>query len=274
MSKVVLVTGCSKGGIGYALCEEFAEQGCTVYATARTLEAMDGFSHLGIQRLELDVTKTEGIRSVIQTIVQGEGRIDILVNNAGALCAGALLDVPLTEMRSAFEVNTFGALYMAQAVIPHMAARKQGTVVNIGSVVGHIPTPWNGVYAAAKAALHSLTEVLWMECKPLKVNIMLVAPGSVRSNIANNQQRRFNMPETSLYKAFLENIMERISTSQDLGTIPAEEFAKKVVTVAMLPNPPRYLTLGGTSFLFRILQWLPRFWVLTIMWRRFSRRKA
>src|ERR1700722_3030504 len=96
---VVLVTGCSTGGIGFHLsvilkllsqviyivsrCEEFAKSGCKVYATSRNIMTMDGFKDTGIEKLSLDVTSDDDVENVIKTVLDAEGKIDILVNNAG-----------------------------------------------------------------------------------------------------------------------------------------------------------------------------------------------
>ncbi|KAG0692029.1 oxidoreductase [Suillus ampliporus] len=105
--KVVLVTGCSQGRIGFHLCERFAEQGCTVYATSRRLETMEGFKH-PVERPMMDVTRG----------------IDIVVNNAGAIAIG----LP----GRLFGTSTFSILRVAKAVIPSTVERKQVLVVNIG----------------------------------------------------------------------------------------------------------------------------------------------
>ncbi|KAI0784926.1 oxidoreductase [Abortiporus biennis] len=268
--RVVLVTGCTEGGIGFELCEEFAEHGCTVYATARRLEAMKGFTHTNIKTMVLDVCNDDEVEKVVKHIVDVEERIDILVNNAGALCAGALVDVSLERAIAAFNVNTFGVLRTCRTVIPHMAKNKTGTIVNIGSVVGDMPTPWNSIYCAAKAATHSLTQSLWMECKPLNINVVLVAPGTVQSNIADNQRRTFSMPENSLYKSYLDNIIDRIVSSQDWSSMPTKRFAKKVAKASLSSRPPRYLMYGGRTFIFSLFAWIPRFIALSLLWWRFG----
>ncbi|OBZ78692.1 NADPH-dependent 1-acyldihydroxyacetone phosphate reductase [Grifola frondosa] len=158
--KVVLITGCSKGGIGFSLCEEFASQGCKVYATARKLESMEGFAHENIEQLKLDVTSDEDVHEVISTVIEREGRIDVVVNNAGAACMGPLIDISMDDIRRTYETNTFSIIRMAKAIIPYMAARKSGTIVNIGSVVGETPTPWSGVYASTKSAWSSSVRAL------------------------------------------------------------------------------------------------------------------
>lgn len=81
--KVVLVTGSSAGGIGGALCEEYARAGCIVYASARRLETMDRLDATGdIRKIRLDVNDAGSVEDVVKTILRAEGRIDILVNNA------------------------------------------------------------------------------------------------------------------------------------------------------------------------------------------------
>ena len=81
---------CINAGLLCDRCEAFAEKGCTVYATSRKIESMDGFSHEGIHRLALDVTSDKDVQDAVDTVIQAEGKIDILVNNAGVICIGEL----------------------------------------------------------------------------------------------------------------------------------------------------------------------------------------
>ncbi|KAH9855734.1 oxidoreductase [Lenzites betulinus] len=270
-SKVVLVTGCSEGGIGFGLCEEYASQGCKVYATARRLEAMDGLRET-IEKLVLDVTSEENVKKVVEAVIEKEGRIDVLVNNAGVLCTGPIIDIPLDETRRAYEANVFAVISLCKAVIPHMAARKSGTIVNISSVMALMPTAWAGIYASTKAALHSLTQALYMECFPLNISVVLVTTGSVRSNIATNRFATFGgLPEGSLYTRYLPSILERISVSQGRDSLPTDQYARRVVRASLQKKPPREMMLGGKTTLYKFIMWLPRGLALWFMWRRFSR---
>ncbi|KAG1765764.1 hypothetical protein EDD22DRAFT_391475 [Suillus occidentalis] len=271
--KVVLVTGCSKGGIGFHLCERFAEQGCTVYATSRRLETMDDLKHPVIKRV-MDVTSDDDVKLVVQSILEEQGKIDIVVNNAGAIAIGPLLDVSLDQARKAFETNTFSVLRVAQAVAPSMVERKQGLIVNIGSIAGNIPTPWNGLYCAAKAAVHALSDTLAMECKPFGVKVMLVAPGAIRSNISTNQAATLDLSTTSIYKPYFDRVYERMHISQAEGSMPTDEFARRVAANALSPNPPTYMSLGGGSRVFAFLHWLPHWLVLWIMGSKMVWRKT
>ncbi|KAG1798310.1 hypothetical protein EV424DRAFT_1473803 [Suillus variegatus] len=258
--EVVLVTGCSKGGIGFHLCERFAKQGCIVYATSRRLETVDDFKH-SVEKRVMDVTSDDDVKLVVQSILEEQGKIDIVVNNAGVLAIGPLLDVSLDQARKAFEVDTFSILRVAQAVAPSMVERKQGLIVNIGSIAGKLPIPWHGLYCAAKAALHALSDALAMECKPFGVKVIL--------------QATLELSPTSIYKPYLDRVYERLRTNQtqDQGSMPTDEFARRVVAKVLSPNPPTYMSLGTNSRLFAFFHWLPHWLVLCILgwklvWRK------
>lgn len=112
-----------------------------------------------------------------------------------------------------------------------------------------------------------------MECRPFNINVMLVSPGAIKSNIANNQMAVFKLPPDSLYGNFIHNLLERMNASQSGNSMPTDKFARLVVTKALRKDPPFYVTAGGNSTLFKILKWWPRMWLLNFMWRRFSRPK-
>jgi 1-acylglycerone phosphate reductase len=199
---------------------------------------------------------------------------------------GPTLEMPLEQVQAAFDTNVFSVLRINRAVFPHMAARKRGMFITIGSVVAQwhahflllssmppktnmlcSPLPWGGVYAATKSAVHALTDALEMECRPFNIKVMLVAPASVKSNIAANQS--YNPPPDTLYAKYTEKILARINISQN-SPMPTDVFAKKVVTKALAPSPPGYMTLGKNSMLFWFLTWFPRLWVLSFLWKSFG----
>ncbi|KDR85410.1 hypothetical protein GALMADRAFT_53024 [Galerina marginata CBS 339.88] len=272
MSPVVLVTGCSTGGIGYALCEEFARHGCKVYATSRNIAKIADFADGKIVKLALDVNSDESIAKALQYIVEKEGTLDVVVNNAGVTTPGPLVEVPINDVKDVFETNVFAILRVCKAVVPIMSKKHSGTIVNIGSIVGEIAAPWSGVYSASKAAVNTVSEVLSMELKPFGISVLHVAPGAIKSNIANNGTNRFALAHDTLYAAFLPYIQKRIASSQGPDSMPTKEFAKKVVANALRKSPPRYMTLGGKASFFSVLKWLPRSFVLFLLWRNFSPR--
>jgi hypothetical protein len=96
---------------------------------------------------------------------------------------------------------------------------------------------------------------------------MLIAPGSVKSNIAANQS--YTPPPDTFYAKHLEKILARQNISQ-VSPMPTDVFAKQVVTKALAQSPPSYMTLGRHSLLFWFLTWFPRRWVLSILWKRYG----
>lgn len=123
-----------------SICRAFADAGCIVFASARKSSSMSNLPS-SIERLELDVTSDESCERAVSDVISKHGRIDILVNNAGAGATGALVDFKIDEMRKVYDTNVFGVARLTQKVVPHMAKRKSGLIINIGSIVGNISTP-------------------------------------------------------------------------------------------------------------------------------------
>ncbi|GAU48015.1 hypothetical protein TSUD_183330 [Trifolium subterraneum] len=261
--KIVLVTGCAIGGIGYEYCKAFSEQNCRVIASdisMRMKDMLDLESDDNIETVELDVSSHESAASVVDTIISKHGRIDILINNAGIGNTGPLAELPLDTIRKTWEINTLGQLRMVQQVVPHMAMKKSGTIVNVGSVVGNISTPWAGSYCASKSAVHAMTNSLRLELKPFGINVVLVLPGSVRSNLGKANLEKLSDYDWKLYKDFKEVIAERARASQGEKATDGRVFARHVVNKVLATKPPKQIIFGHMTGLFALLSWSP-LWV-------------
>ncbi|KAJ0096844.1 hypothetical protein Patl1_27375 [Pistacia atlantica] len=193
--QTVLITGCSQGGIGHALAHEFASKGCIVVASSRskrTMADLENDSRFFVQ--ELDVVSDESVENVVANVIEKFGRIDILVNNAEVLCIG-----PLPSFHYQLSRCIRRAMRMIQAVVPHMAARKKGKIVNIGSIGAVSPAPWTSVYCASKSSLHSLTDTLRSELHPFGIHVTLVTLRAIKSNVANVAAGNYSrMPELKI----------------------------------------------------------------------------
>lgn len=248
--QVVIITGCSTG-IGRALAFAFRKRGHRTFATARSSESVQQLQHEGFEALQLDVNRFDSIDQAIRTVVQRAKRIDILVNNAGFNLFGPLVELPIERVRSLFETNVVGALAVAQKVCVHMAEQKCGRIINIGSMVGIVPTPYAGPYCASKAALHMLSEVLRIEVEPLGIDVVVVQPGGVRSNLSVTGSigiERYNA-DNSLYRPVYEQIQKRAYASQQ-EAMDTDEFAEKTLDEALKLEAPREVRLGtGADFL-------------------------
>ena len=177
-TRVALVTGASSG-IGEATAAKLASIGYTVYGAARRTDRLQGLAAEGILPLGMDVTDEESMKAGVARIMAEAGRIDVLVNNAGYGSYGAIEDVPIDEGRRQFEVNVFGAMNLAQLVLPHMRAQKSGTIVNITSMGGKIYTPLGGWYHGTKFALEALSDCLRLEVAPFGINVVVIEPGGI-----------------------------------------------------------------------------------------------
>jgi NAD(P)-dependent dehydrogenase (short-subunit alcohol dehydrogenase family) len=259
--KIVLITGCAKGGIGYEYCKAFAEHKCHVFASdiPNRLLNFPQEDH-NIETIGLDVSSDESVSSAVDTIISKFGRIDVLINNAGIGSVGPLAELSLETIRKAYEINALGQLRLVQKIVPHMASRCNGTIVNIGSVVGKVPTPFAGSYCASKASVHAITHTLRMELSPFGINVVLVMPGSVRSNFGNANVEKLRDYDWKLYRDFKEEIVERARASQGSKATDAGVFARHVAKRVLSRKPPKQIVFGHMVGLFAALSVSP-LWV-------------
>ncbi|KAI9013549.1 hypothetical protein DFJ74DRAFT_710004 [Hyaloraphidium curvatum] len=230
---VVLITGCSDGGIGSGLCLAFRRRGAKVYASARRVEAMAALPP-DIERVELDVTKPESIKTAVNGIIAKEGRIDVLVNNAGGGgLAGPLVEVPLDSIRELFEMNVWGLLAVTQEVAPHMVRARKGQIVNMGSLAGELGIPFAGAYGMSKCCVKFASDALRSELAPFGVGVTLVKFGFVESNIGKNREVRFGdfsraVPGT-LWRDWLPRFDGKAAGGGTDKPMPQEQFCDLVV---------------------------------------------
>lgn len=199
-NKVALVTG-GGTGIGRATCIALAGRGATVAVnysrsqieadeTAQTINN-EGGRAIAIQA---DVSQDGEVRAMVNTIVQQLGKIDLLVNNASIT-----RHIPLDNLEAATEevwdelyaVNVKGMFYCARAVAPFMKQKKQGAIVNVGSIAGLSGAGSSLPYAVSKAAVHGLTKSLAHALAP-EIRVCSVAPGAVATRWWTGQEERMN----------------------------------------------------------------------------------
>lgn len=151
--KTVLITGCSTGGIGWAMAKTFHERGFYVFATARDPSKAADLSELNdVEILELDVTIPQTISRCKDTVAKRTGgKLDVLVNNAGVEFLSPLLDVDVAEAKTLYDINVWGPLAMVQAFAPLLIEAK-GIISNQSSIDAVLSMVWAGKSAKASTS--------------------------------------------------------------------------------------------------------------------------
>lgn len=190
--KVALVTGAARG-LGKAIVTRLAQEGAivhaldldgeTLHATAAAMEA-DG---LTVRPHAADATDEAALVEVRKRVQDGNDRLDILVNNAGGWRHGRYDEISLEDWHWTFNVNALTTFLCMRTFAAPMIARRYGRIVNIASVDGYLPKVTLPHYAAAKAAVISLTKTFAVELGPQQILVNAVAPGGIATETAKSQ---------------------------------------------------------------------------------------
>ena len=249
-NKIALVTGASSG-IGQATAELLAKAGCTVYGTSRRRGDASGQS---FEMLPLDVTSDESIDAAVQQLMQREGRIDLLVNNAGfGVAPAGAEESSIEQAQSIFDTNFFGIVRMTRTVLPHMRKQGAGRIINIGSVLGLLPTPYGALYAATKHAIEGYSESLDHELRTRGIRVSIIEPASTNTPFDAN----FLQPDAKLdayreARAAVSRRVKEVMATADQPSVVAEIVLKAASAV----RPRLRYTAGGHA---GRLTWLRRF---------------
>ena len=189
--KTVLITGTNKG-IGFETALAFGRAGYKVFATMRNLESSSELNRsisdesLPILIYKMDVDSDESVKQCVATILKEHGTINVLVNNAGIERHGSIEELKMEAFKQVMETNYFGVIRCIQAVLPQMRQNKNGCIINVTSVSGKIANSPLGAYAASKHALEALSEALAQEVKPFNIKVMIVEPGIINTQMAQD----------------------------------------------------------------------------------------
>ncbi|MEM6382150.1 MAG: SDR family NAD(P)-dependent oxidoreductase [Pseudomonadota bacterium] len=185
MARTALVTGGNRG-IGYAIAEGLAREGFHVLLGSRDAvkgaAAVDAVEHATGQCPKLVVIDTSDVASIQSALEALPSEVDVLINNAGILPDGDLMTMPWGDIEVSARVNALGPLYLMRAVIPQMAKRGYGRVVNVSSGWGSLNGLGPGAYGITKAFLNAITVKIASEA-PRSVLVNAMCPGWVRTDM-------------------------------------------------------------------------------------------
>ncbi|MFI6234035.1 SDR family NAD(P)-dependent oxidoreductase [Micromonospora sp. NPDC050784] len=238
------ITGASRG-LGRAFADAALDRGDRVVAAARTIAQAD-FDERYADRLltlTLDVTDRAAVVAAVNTAVEHFGRLDIVVNNAGTLSMGMIEEFTEAEARAQFEVNLFGALWVSQAVLPHLRAQRSGHIVQVSSIAALGGFPSTGLYSASKFALEGMSEALAMEAAAFDIKVSILQPGGYWTDLYTSVRATTPTDAYAPLRAELERQWAE-------GSIDSEPrlAAEALLQLVDSDDPPLRLLLGSMVY--------------------------
>ncbi|MBK9586284.1 MAG: SDR family NAD(P)-dependent oxidoreductase [Alphaproteobacteria bacterium] len=228
LPSVVFISG-STGDFGWAFAERFAALGSKLILAGRDVqkleslkEAVLGQDKIAVHLCAFDMTDKKGMEAAINTLPEGFRDIDLLINNAGlALGLDPAPTCDLSDWETMIAVNNTALVQMTRLILPGMAARKRGHIINIGSTAGTYPYPGGNVYCATKAFVKQFSLSLRADLKGTNIRVTNIEPGMVETQFS-----------VVRFKGDAEKARKVYDNTENLH---AEDVAEAVVWSATLP---------------------------------------
>jgi NAD(P)-dependent dehydrogenase (short-subunit alcohol dehydrogenase family) len=279
--KTAIVTGTSSG-FGLSTSIELARKGFTVIAAMRNRHKSSGLleearKH-GVQSriivFELDVTDENSVLAFRTRVLDEFGKVDVLINNAGYASAGFVEEISMDEYRRQFETNVFGVIAVTKAFLPVMRKNRHGCIINVSSISGKVAFPGLSPYIASKYALEGWSESLRLEMQPFGVKVILIEPGSYKTNIwsSGKQVAVKSLESDSPYQEYMESIERYIANGENSFGDPLD-VAKKIAQITSMDTPDIRYPIGrgvkATILVKNLLPW--RIWEKIIISKLFKK---
>ena len=223
--KTIFITGAS-AGLGRATAQLFHTRGWRVIATMRTPEKETELNQLdNVILLPLDVTDPEQVTATVEAAWQ-LGTIDVVFNNAGYGLIGPLEACSREQIRSQFETNFFGVIWVTQAFIPYFQQRKAGLFITTTSICGLASFPLSSIYNASKWALEGWSESMSYDLAGFNIGIKTVAPGGIKSNYMNVMQvtedRAYDVLAARMTEGFMDGTLMEFTDPEGIAEVVYE----------------------------------------------------
>lgn len=250
LEEFVLISGASTG-MGAATARELVRRGYHVLAGVRRDSDADALRTTNLEPVILDITNPEQIEAVAHRIADDPARrpLRAVINNAGIAINAPVELLSMQEWRQQFEVNFFGHVALTQAVLPALHA-SSGRVVNISSVGGKVAMPTYGAYAGAKFAMEAMSDALRRELAPHGVQVVVVEPGGVSTEMTGHGIERANDTLTAMspaerdrYGALMHAIISQATAFTKSG-LPAQAAGRLIADAATVRRPRIRYTIG------------------------------
>jgi len=253
--KVAAVTGAASG-IGRALAANLADRGCHLAVSDINRQGLEETAALVANRKVkvtthvVDVADRDQVYAYAGDVVKQHGRANIIINNAGVAVADCIEEVSYEDFEWIVNINFWGVVYGTKAFLPYLKKEPEGHIVNISSINGIVPNPYNGPYCATKFAVKGFTETLSQELRGTSVGVTVVHPGGIATNIVRNARIRRSlnpdMTQEELAVAFDEKVVKNTA-----------DFAAHAIISGIEKNRQRVLIGGDAKFLDRLTRLFP-----------------
>jgi len=253
----IVITGCSTG-IGLETAKYLKDRFINVYPTARYKKDVEMLKNLGFEHaMQLDVTKPDTISSVIEKVLELDGKIDVWFNNAGYGQPGAVEDITLSVLRKQFDTNVFGLHECTRQIIPVMREQGYGKIIQHSSVLGIISLFGRGSYNASKYAIEGLTDTLRLELKDTGIYPVLLNTGPITSHFRKTAVKKLQENVDIEHSVFKDKyhtsingtqkkylLMKRQMQLQQLST-GSLQLKNQILATISLKRPIYWDTLRG-----------------------------
>jgi NAD(P)-dependent dehydrogenase (short-subunit alcohol dehydrogenase family) len=266
--KSVVITGASTG-IGWATAKLLLDRGFRVFGSVRKQADADRLrAEFGANFTPLlfDVTDEAAVLAAareVRTALNGE-KLAGLVNNAGVAVAGPVLGLAADEFRRQMDINVIGPIIATQAFGPLLGADRSlkgppGRIVMISSVAGKNGNPLTSAYAASKHAIEGLSESLRRELMLFGIDVIIVAPGPVRTPIWSKGQEAVDVSryQNSPYLPALEKVTAYMKHLDSIG-LPPEKIAERIYDALTLPRPKTRYHIAPDTMRYLLAAVLPK----------------
>jgi short-subunit dehydrogenase len=241
--KIVVVTGAGSG-LGRCLALQLGKQGATIACVDYNADSMQKTGTLldtqstPCSLHQADVSNRGDVTRVVGEIAALHGGFDVLINNAGIMQSFTTVSkLDVAEIERITQVNYWGTVLFTKASLPILEARREALIVNISSLSALMPFPGQTAYSASKAAVRIFSEGLRLELKDKGVDVALIMPGAMRTEIAENSPFHSEQAKARF---------RQMSEGGGFG-LSAEDAARKILRA--LHNKRYRLVLGAEAWL-------------------------
>ena len=239
-----MITG-GTSGIGKTTAKAMLKAGYAVYEISRREHGLDGTVHLSA-----DITDEAALCRAVDAVMAREDHIDVLINNAGFGVSGAVEFTDTANAQKQFDVNFFGMVRLNRLILPVMRAAGRGRIVNISSVAGMIPIPFQTYYSATKAAINAYTMALANEVRPFGVQVCAVQPGDIRTGFTAAREKTHDGDD--IYGGRIGRSVAGMERDEQNGMAP-EVAGRYICRVATKKHIKPIYTIGFIYNLYGIL---------------------